>query len=164
LGGPGDNKPGLQINGGNITAHGVMFYIARGQVNFTGKGTIDMTPIGDPNVDESEYPPGQASFLHDYDDVMIFQAKDWHDGLANAVANKATATINGTSAFNIGGILYFPENHLNLNGSADNVFRPGDQLICNTASLGGSGTLEINYKGKEIIIGYMSVLVHVVKE
>jgi hypothetical protein len=130
-----------------------MFYITGGQVNLTGNGTISMTPPGDEDVPAGAYPPWQAGMIGDYDDVMIFQARD----------NDAPATINGTSEFNIGGIIYFPENHLNLSGNSENPFRPGDQLICNTADLGGTGTLEINYNGKEIILGYMSVLVHVVE-
>ncbi|MBM4027167.1 MAG: hypothetical protein FJ280_17440 [Planctomycetes bacterium] len=146
------SKLGLEINGGNVTAHGAMFYIAGGEVSLTG-GAIDMLPPGA----DGTVPPAdqeQAKLWAYYKDVTIFQSRDNPDN---------PATVKGNANFNIGGILYFPKNHVSLSGTSANPFRPGDQLICNTMEISGTGSLEIQYKGRDALMGFMSVLVHTAK-
>jgi hypothetical protein len=137
---------GLQMNSGELHAEGVMFYIADGSVNFGGKGTVVMSP---PSA-AFTYPAAQQAMAQYYADVTLFQARD-------NTSNQAT--IIGTSTYNIGGVLYFPHNDLKLEGTAGNTFRPGDQLICWTADIGGNGVLQIQYDGQNVIAGFRSVLV-----
>jgi len=141
---------GLKVTGGNVTAEGVMFYIASGSLDLGGNGTL---LFSGPGAEGTTAPadPVQATLWDYYQDVTIFQSRTNPDSPAKIV---------GGSSFNIGGILYFPKNHLSLSGTSSNPFRPGDQLICNTADLGGTGSLEIQYKGKDALMGFMSVLVH----
>ncbi len=136
---------GLQMNGGVLRAEGVLFYLASGPVDFGGGGTVLMSPPGD----SFAYPAWQQAMAEYYKDVTIFQARD----------NHSQARLIGTSAYDIGGILYFPRNGLKLEGTAGNTFRAGDQLICWTADIGGSGVLEIDYQGDNLIAGFRSVLV-----
>ena len=101
----------------------------------------------------SVYPEWQTDLVEDYQDVSIFQAR----------TNTEGADIGGTSSYDLGGILYFPQNTVNFSGVGDNTITPGDQLICSTAVFGGTSTYKIQYNGKEAIMGFMSVLVHVVE-
>lgn len=142
---------GLKVTGGNVTAEGVMFYIASGSLDLGGNGILHFSGPGAEGI-TAPTDPLQASLWSYYEDVTIFQSRTNPDSPAKIV---------GGSSFNIGGILYFPKNHLSLSGTSSNPFRPGDQLICNTADLGGTGSLEIQYNGKDALMGFMSVLVHV---
>ena len=58
--------------------------------------------------------------------------------------------IHGTNTLDIGGTLYFPRNHVNITGTGDGF---GTQLISNTIEIGGTGTIEINYDGRNPFLG-----------
>lgn len=126
---------GLDVNGGNFYAHGVMLYIIDstpgkkpvGDVNLAGNGTIDIT---EPDPKLYNYPG-----VDTYEGIAIFQARD----------NTNPATIRGTNNLNIQGSLYFPANLVDVGGTGGNV---GTQLIANTIAVQGTGIIHIDYDGR----------------
>lgn len=127
---------GLDVNGGDLIADGVMFFIVDttpednndSRVDIRGNGVIQisgMTPI--------VYPlgPGVPSELENIS-VPIFQARD----------NTNDSRILGTSSFSIDGTIYMPSNHIDIGGTSDN-FATG--LIADTIEAFGDGDLVINY-------------------
>jgi hypothetical protein len=113
---------GLYINGGNITAHGVMFYIiGTGVVYLGGNGIIDITPSDD------EADP--------YWGISIFQARD----------NTNEATIIGTSTMNLEGTYYFPTAPVEIGGEGISI---GNQLIAWSMWIHGRGTFTVQYDGR----------------
>ena len=113
---------GLYVNGGNLTAHGVMFYvIGTGRVYLGGNGIIDITPS------EVESDP--------YWGISIFQARD----------NSNPATIIGTSTMNLEGTYYFPVAPVEIGGEGISI---GNQLIAWSMWIHGRGTFTIQYDGK----------------
>jgi hypothetical protein len=138
--------PGLNITGGNMNAYGVMFYLkGTGVVNLTGNGTVNITGI-DPSL--YTYPAGTEV----YEGISIFQ----NSPLGVNPANKTDSKIVGTSLLNLGGTLYFRSNHLDLSGTSAGV---GNQLIANTIKISGTGTITINYDGRNPAAGNRVYLV-----
>ena len=117
---------GLNITGGNFTAHEVMFYILPGDksdVKLTGNGIIDITPM------PLEFPP--------YGGIAIWQSAE----------NTNEANIIGTDQFGgIDGTLYFPTAQLDIAGTSDSFGI--SQLIVDSVEISGSGTMNINYDGR----------------
>lgn len=131
---------GLRILGGNFYAEGVMFHIVgTGSVYIGGNGVVNISP---PDPDVHTYPGADT-----YEGVAIFQARDNTNG----------GTIIGTSLMNLEGTYYFPSNHMNLSGNATKF---GNQLIVDTATVSGNGTLIINYEGSVHAPGSRPYLVH----
>jgi hypothetical protein len=126
-------KSGLYIHGGNFTAEGVMLYIIEdyGVVDIGGSGNILITPI------ESGY----------YEGMSIFQSRDNHND----------AVIIGTSALELSGTLYFPENFTELGGTED--WTAGNQFIADTMWIHCTETITINYDGRNPAPGNRSFLV-----
>ena len=123
---------GLDVNGGNLIAHGVMFFIVNpGYVDIRGNGIIDITPPSD----EYTYAGTPDATPYIEAQVSIFQARD----------NTNPSRILGTANFSIDGNLYFPAAHLQIGGTSDN-FASG--LIADTIELHGDGLLQINYEGQ----------------
>lgn len=128
---------GLDDNGGNLFADGVMFYIVdstlgdatESSVNLRGNGIIQITGMV-PLV----YPDGPAIDPELANiSVPIFQARD----------NTNDSRILGTNDFSLDGTIYMPSNHLEIGGTSEN-FATG--LIANTIEAHGNGLLQINYQ------------------
>jgi len=132
----GANKGGLYINGGNLYAtDGVMFYI-------TGDGKVDMQGNGTVQINtNSEIESGT------YAGMAIFQDRD----------NLNDASIHGTGTLDIVGTIYFPQNHVLITGTGDGF---GTQLIANTIEISGTGTMQINYDGRNPFPANRSILVY----
>lgn len=130
---------GLRILGGDFYAPGCMFYVmGTGSVYIGGNGIVNITP---PDPDLYTYPGVDV-----YEGIAIFQARD----------NTNEGTIIGTSVMDLEGTYYFPSNHMNLGGNATKF---GNQLILNTATISGNGTLIINYEGSDFAPGSRPYLV-----
>ena len=127
---------GLDDNGGNLFADGVMFYVVdstplddiESHIDIRGNGIIQITGMV-PLV----YPDGPAvpSELADIS-VPIFQARD----------NTNDSRILGTADFSLDGTIYMPAAELEIGGTSEN-FATG--LIANTIYEHGNGVLMINY-------------------
>lgn len=120
---------GLDVNGGDLIANGVMFYIVDdGYVDLRGNGEIEITAM-DPLV----YPDG-PTLSSEYTDVRvaIFQARD------NTNANR----ILGTNDFTVSGTVYLPAAHLEVGGTSQSL---ASGLIADTFQFHGDGELRINY-------------------
>jgi hypothetical protein len=119
---------GLYINGGDLDAQEVMFYVKDdtpgvspdSAVYLGGNGIITITP------------PTSGDYQH----ISIFQARD----------NYNTSTIIGTSDMNLEGTLYFPAAHLEIGGTGGTVGL-GSQLIAWTMHFFGTGDFEVAYDG-----------------
>jgi len=111
---------GLTILGGDLYAPEVLLHIVdNGELYLGGNGHIEVSPYqSDP-----------------YKDFSIFQSRD----------NDNEATIIGTGDLDLAGKLYFPENHVEIQGNGDSI---GTQLIAYTIGIGGTGEVIINYKGR----------------
>jgi len=123
---------GLYVNGGNLTAHGVMFYvIGTGRVYLGGNGIIDIRPSGydaiPPSTKDCELVP--------YCGISIFQARD----------NINPATIIGTSTMNLEGTYYFPVAPVEIGGEGIAI---GNQLIACSLWMHGRGTYTLQYDGR----------------
>jgi len=130
---------GLNISGNaDLYAEGCMFYIAEGPVDLTGNGDVVISP---PDPDDHSYTGADI-----YEGISIFQARD----------NFSDGRIIGTSVMNLGGTLYFPNNHMILGGDAVQF---GNQLIVGTAEIMGNGRLTINYDGRNPAPGNRPFLV-----
>ena len=145
LGGGPTGNGGLVIGGStNFTADGVMFHIVdNGKVDIAGTGNVHVTPIDLANTDIT-YPSDPR--LGTYENIAIFQSR----------TNTSDARIVGNSLLDLGGTLYFPENHLDLRGEGDGF---GNQLIASTIDVRGSGTITINYLGDAPAVANKSFLV-----
>jgi hypothetical protein len=111
---------GVYVNGGNLTANGVMFYvIGDGVVYLGGGGTIDITP-GDSGP---------------YEGVSIFQARD----------NTNDATIIGNGDMNLQGTYYFPVALVDISGVSDSL---GNTMIAWKFLIEGTGVMTIEYDGR----------------
>jgi len=119
---------GLNVTGGDLIAHEVMFYIVDttlgdnkpSSVKLTGNGIVDITPI------PMEVEP--------YGGIAIWQARD----------NPNQADLRGTDQFTgIDGTLYLPVARVDLTGTSDSFGVA--QLICDSIEISGTGTLAINY-------------------
>ena len=126
---------GLYINGGNLLAtDGVMFYI-------TGDGKVDMQGNGTVQINtNSEIESGP------FTGIAIYQDRDNHND----------ASIHGTGNLDIVGTIYFPQNHVLITGTGDGF---GTQLIANTIEIGGHGTIQINYDGRNPFPANKAILV-----
>jgi hypothetical protein len=129
---------GLQINGGNFTANEVMFYLLadtkKTSVDLGGNAMIQMTAL----------PLEQSP----YGGMLLWQSKD----------NTNDAKISGTDMFEgLDGTLYFPTAHVNVVGTSDSFGIR--QLVTNTASISGTGTVTINYDGRNTAPGMAIFLV-----
>ena len=113
---------GLYVNGGNLTALGVMFYVmGTGRVYLGGNGFIEISPI----VDEAS--PHKS--------VSIFQAR----------GNTNESTIIGSSNMDLDGTYYFPDTReLELGGSGISF---GNQLIAWRYWIHGQGVFTVHYDG-----------------
>lgn len=128
---------GLDDNGGDLIANGIMFYIVDStpgdgtdsRVDLRGNGTIQITgmvPLVYP--DGPPIDPDLANIS-----VPIFQARD----------NLNDSRILGTSSFSLDGTIYMPNNHLEIGGTSEQ-FATG--LITDTLYAHGNGTLIIDYQ------------------
>lgn len=119
---------GLNVGGNtNLYAYGVMFYIiGTGFVSLTGTGDVVITP---PDPDDYSYPG-----VDTYEGLAIFQARD----------NTNPGTIIGTSALDIQGTIYFPNNHMAVGGTAT---RLGSQFIVWTTEFFGNGQILVAFEG-----------------
>lgn len=128
--------PGIYIIGGdgidirgntNFIADGVLFYVDEGPVNINGNGDILIRPLDpDVNTDISE-----AGI---YENVAIFQARD----------NDSEGLVNGTADNTFEGTYYFPNNKINLGGTANQF---GDQFIAWQAEIFGNGEIILAVDG-----------------
>jgi hypothetical protein len=112
------NKGGLDISGGIVNAHGVLFYVIGGSVDIRGNTQLTLSPPTSGN----------------YAGVSIFQSR----------TNTNEAEINGGGGLNMTGTLYFPNNKLWVAGNGDTI---GTQLIADTIEIGGNGLINIPYNG-----------------
>jgi hypothetical protein len=114
---------GLDITGGNLIGDELMFYITgTGEVNLRGGGIIELNK-------NKEIESGPFAGITIYQDRL----------------NDNKAFIRGTDSLDITGVLYFPRNHVEIRGTGGTF---GTQLITNTLDVGGSGTMQINYDGR----------------
>lgn len=143
-------KSGLVVGGSTtFCAKGVMFYITGdGVVDLAGTGELRITPPEFAKADFCDpsftYPPSLD--FSTYEGVSIFQDR----------ANTNDARIVGTNTMDLDGTLYFPNNHVDLTGTGDGF---GNQLICWSAEVSGTGQILINYDGRHRSPGLRSYLV-----
>lgn len=111
---------GLDITAnGSLVGNGVMLYLSDGAgISLTGNGSVTLTP------------PTSGT----YQGVTIFQDR----------ADSTGDTLHGNGNINIDGAIYLPDAAVGLTGNGDTI---GSQIIANTASFTGNGTLNINYGG-----------------
>jgi len=113
---------GVYVNGGNLDAQGVMFYvIGTGKVYLAGNGIIAISP----SVDEAD----------PYWGISIFQDRQ----------NCNEAVIIGTSAMDLEGTFYFPVAPVEIGGEGISI---GNQLIAWSMWIHGKGTFTIQYDGR----------------
>lgn len=143
-------KSGLVVGGDAVfCAKGVMVYITGdGVVDLSGSGILRITPPEWGSVDFCDpsftYPPNLD--FETYEGVSIFQDR----------ANTNDARIVGTNMMDLEGTLYFPNNHVDLTGTGAGF---GNQLICWSAEVSGTGQILINYDGRHKSPGMRSYLV-----
>lgn len=124
---------GLTVNGGNLHALGVMFYlVGTGVANLTGNGVVTITP---PDKTLYTYPGTPDITPYSDNGVSFFQSR----------SNSNGSRILGTTNFNIEGTLYFPAAQLEIGGTSNNI---ANALIANTIYAHGDGDLIINYDGR----------------
>jgi len=131
------NGAGLDVNGGNLFANGVMFYIVDfpvgtnpdSRLDLRGNGIIELTP---PDLSEYAYPASPDVTPYSDAAVSIFQARD----------NQNDSRVLGTNDFLVEGTLYFPVAHLEIGGTSTNF---ANGLIADTIEAHGNGELVINY-------------------
>jgi len=127
---------GLQLSGGaSLIGTNVMLYIAdtgdkKTAVDMSGGGTVQLSPM--------------TSGM--YKNITIFQARDNHND----------AKITGNGNMTITGILYFPENHLELAGDGGNI---GNQIIVGTLTISGNASVSVDYDPRTAA-GGTAFLVH----
>jgi hypothetical protein len=156
LGGDGGStytKSGLILQGGASVVEtdpgGVMLYITGepapttgppvpyGSVELRGGGFIQISPRGDwMSPREVNGEPG----------VSIWQDRN----------NSNEAIILGNADFALSGTLYFSGNHVELGGSG---FEAGNQLLCASLDLHGTGDLGIAYDGRNFDMSTEVVIV-----
>ncbi|MHC4949342.1 MAG: pilus assembly protein TadG-related protein [Planctomycetota bacterium] len=113
---------GVYINGGNLIANEVMFYImGTGRLYLGGNGIVDITPSSDEN--------------DPYWGISVFQARD----------NTTQSVIIGTSNMNLEGSFYFPVAELEVGGTGIAL---GNQLVAWEMWIHGTGDFTINYDGR----------------
>jgi hypothetical protein len=135
--------PGLKVTGGNMYAHGVMFYVkGTGVIDLEGNGVIQVTPI-DPT--KYSYPSG----TEDYEGISFFQ-----DSPSNTV--KTASKLVGTNDMLLEGTLYFRNNEIHISGTSQGF---GNQLIADTVTISGTGFVRINYDGRNPAAGNRVFLV-----
>ncbi len=127
----GGPASGLFVNGGNLTANEVLFYVIDdGEVYLGGSGIITITP--------------PTSGI--YEGISIFQARD----------NTQPSTIIGSTTMDLQGTYYFPASDLEVGGTGIAL---GNQLIAWTMWIHGTGTFDIAYDGSNPTTGYKVWLV-----
>ena len=134
----GANKGGLYVNAGNLFGEDVMLYITGGgKIDIQGGGTIVLNQ----NNEFKGYP------FAPYEGMTIYQDRN----------DTNPAVIQGTNTLNIGGTLYFPRNHVEVTGTGGGF---GTQLISNTIEIGGTGTIKINYDGRNPFPANKAIIVY----
>ena len=129
---------GLYINGGNLIGEDIMLYITGdGRIDVQGNGTIRLNQ-------DNEY---KGYPFAPFEGMTIYQDRN----------NDNPAIIQGTNTLDIGGTLYFPRNKVNITGTGDGF---GTQLISNEIEIGGTGTIEINYDGRNPFPANRSIIVY----
>lgn len=128
---------GLNIRGNtNFVAEGVMFYITgTGVVDLAGTGSLTMSPP-DPEEYGAIVPLTDPNYAT-YEGVTVFQDRE----------NHAEGDILGTSDFAFEGTWYFPENKINVGGTAGDEFKLGDQFIAWQIEIFGNGLVQIASQG-----------------
>lgn len=122
---------GLDDNGGNLIANGVMFYIiSPGKLDLRGNGIITITP---PDTSLYSYPATPDVTPYSDAAVSIFQAR----------GNNTGSRILGTNQFNAQGTIYFPSAQIEIGGTSNNL---ANGLIADTIYAHGNGNLIINYE------------------
>lgn len=134
---------GLDVNGGNLYAEGVMFYVVdstpgdpvKSSVDLRGNGIVRISPpdleLHTPTTDYTTPDYGYYS-AYEHGAVSIFQARN----------NTNPSRVLGTSSFSAEGTMYFPSAHLEIGGESQ-TFSNG--LIANTLLAHGDGQLVIDY-------------------
>lgn len=123
---------GLDVNGGNLYAEGVMFYIVDdGELDLRGNGEIKITPM-----ETLSYPAG-PSIPEAYANarVSIFQQR----------INQNAGRVLGTNQFDVSGTIYIKDAHLEIGGTS-NSFANG--LLVDTLEFHGSGEFNIDYDNR----------------
>ncbi|UCD51210.1 MAG: hypothetical protein JSW27_00990, partial [Phycisphaerales bacterium] len=150
LGGDGGTtytKSGLIVQGGASVVEtdpgGVMLYITGEPTEGIPYGTVSLHGAGSNGIVQLS-PRGDwmdPKQVNEEPGVSIWQDRN----------NPNEAIILGNASFSLSGTLYFPNNHVEVGGSG---FQAGNQLICASLDLHGTGDLGIAYDGRngEIVI------------
>jgi hypothetical protein len=137
---------GLDIQGNTVfNAEYCQFFITKslpdaygvvtwGKVDIAGTATITISPPGD---DPVNYVDGKPVI----DGAMGVSI--WQDDLNTEQEAKIVG--DGDNGSSITGTVYFPHNKIYASG---NNFALGNQLIANEIEVGGTGTIQINYDGR----------------
>ena len=129
----GGPASGLFVNGGNLTANQVMFYVkGEGVVFLGGNGNITITP--------------STNLNSPYWGISIFQARD----------NDNPADILGTNNMNLQGTYYFPAALLRIAGTPLVL---GNQIIAWEVWMQGNSDFAIDYDGRFQLPGFHVMLV-----
>jgi hypothetical protein len=159
IGGGNDKnqESGLILNGGDVEAEGVLFYITKdfgdnlddpsddgnwGILDIGGKVITNITPQGDLPENYVNGKPVIDGLLG----VSIWQDR----------ANHNQASLHGESGVTISGTLYFPNNHCYLAG---NPGKTGNQILCGSVGVYGNSKILVEYDGRNNISIGISVLV-----
>ena len=150
-GGAGGQPTGLFVNGGAFVAEGVMLYITEsdtgkwGEVNLEGEKAVIM-------ISEYKYLAGDPEEYkaYSYTGIAVFQDRN----------NTEEAKIVGGSDSHFGGTLYFHSHDFDtvtrVGGNSEDC---GIQLITDNVIVHGTGTIRINYDGRNWNAAFMSLLV-----
>ena len=124
--------PGLSANGGTINAPGVMFYFTTG----TNPNQYGRADIGG-NVVLNQTPPTSGTWAG----VAMFADRN-----APYPTNpNSTNTLIGNAASSLSGTLYFPSTPLSIGGTSSQF---ANQVIAATIAVSGTGSLTVNYDGR----------------
>lgn len=113
---------GMRINGGSVTGHDVMFFVAAGAVSWSGSATLRLDAPDD----------------GDFAGMLLYQDPSDTDRV----------TLNGTSSSYIQGTIFVPGAEVQLNGTggADGFH---SQIIGNRVDLSGTADLHVVYDSAE---------------
>jgi hypothetical protein len=134
---------GLNIGGKvSLTGHGVTCYVTKtfpngavGNISLQGSGTIELWSPGD-----------ELNRVRGTNDLSLVQGLNgivlWQDPTTGATA----PSIGGTGTLNVHGTLYFPNsNDVSVGGNGGNA---GNQIVCGSLNVTGSGTVTVSCDGR----------------
>ena len=120
---------GISLSGNaKLTGNNVMLYVtgSNASIKLSGNGAVTLTPLS----------------TGPYQGIILFQDR----------TDSKSGTLSGNGSLNITGTIYAPAAALTLSGNGNtNVF--GSQIIANTMSTSGNGTVNVAYNPDTVATG-----------